>query len=512
MISVGGYAIFAVDDPAPILEAVPFAKSAVYKGSPVVAVPDHIDCLHILANLGVAVDSPVKRSYHWPMRPTYTKRWWQGETTEFLTLNRRCFVHNAMRTGKTLSTCWAFDFLQQQRAVKKVLIVAPLSSLELAWAETLYSCFPRKKYAVLHGSPQKRKELLAKDVDVYIINHDGVEVLNKELCDRPDINCVVIDECHEYHNVSTRKWAFLDRLVNKSGFVEWCWGLSGTPTPQSPLNAYGQSRMVVPWTYKGSQYQFKRETMLQIGPFKWVPRLESEKIVKQVLSPSIRFGRDVVTDMEPCIIERHADLSREQMSHYKKLKKDLVTEIAGKEVTAVNAAVLVQRIVQTACGVVYGKNKEFLEIDFGPRLEVLRELIAQNEEKVLVFVPFTGALGAIARELGKEWSVATVDGSVSPGARNKIFRDFQKEADPHVIVAHPGTMAYSLELTAASLVIWYAPPAGGNKVYQQACARIDGGGQTAKIDIAHISGTPEERRAYSVVQGKGKWQDVLLDL
>ena len=216
--------------------------------------------------------------------------------------------------------------------------------------------------------------------------------------------------------------------------------------------------------------------------------------------------------MEPCLIERHAELSAEQMQHYKALKRKAVTEIKGKTVTAVNAAVLIQKLVMTATGCVYSADGEFLHIDFGPRLAVLEELIEQNDEKVLVFVPFTGALESVARELRKRWTVAIVDGSVSSGARDKIFRAFQQEKDPYVIVAHPGTMAYSLELTAASLIVWYAPPTGGNKIFQQACARIDGGGQKVKIDIAMITGIPEERKAFEVLQGRGRWQDVLLEM
>jgi len=169
------------------------------------------------------------------------------------------------------------------------------------------------------------------------------------------------------------------------------------------------------------------------------------------------------------------------------------------------------RIVHN-CGVVYGAKGEFLRIDFGPRLKVVEELIEANDEKVLVFVPFTGALEAVAAELRKKWTVAVVDGSVSAGKRAQIFKDFQDQPNPHVIVAHPATMAYSLELTAASLIIWYAPCASGNKTYQQACARIDGGGQKSKIDIAHVYGTAAERRLYAALQEKGRLQDIVLEL
>jgi len=113
--------------------------------------------------------------------------------------------------------------------------------------------------------------------------------------------------------------------------------------------------------------------------------------------------------------------------------------------------------------------------------------------------------------LRKEWSVAVVDGNVSAKKRTDIFRAFRSMKDPHIIVAHPQCMAHGLDLTAASLAIWYAP-IHTNKFYEQACARIDGSRQTAKIDIAHIYATPEERRIYQVVREKKRLQDVVLAL
>ena len=503
------------DDPRPLMDIFPSSRTAPYKNRHIVAVPDHIDAIHILKNLGHKVVSPIQRGYTWPRKPQWDVGWWMAETAEFLTLNKRAYVFSAMRTRKTLTSLWALDFLQRQGAVKKALIVAPLSAMELAWADTIFTCFHHRSFSVLYGSAQRRRDLLAQDKDIYIINHDGVSVILEELVNKTDINCIICDESHEMKGgpQSRRgKWRSLHHLINKTGRIEWVWGLTGTPTPQSPTDAYWQSKLITPDTYVGSFKRFKYETMFQVGPFRWVPRKGSEEQVKTLLTPSIRFGREVVTQMEPCLIERHAELSSEQMQHYKTLKKKAMTEIAGKTVTAVNAAILLQKLIMTACGVLYDRDGNFLQIDFGPRLAVLEELIEQNEEKVLVFVPFTGALEAVAQKLRKRWTVAVVDGRVSTGARDKIFRSFQQEKDPFVIVAHPGTMAYSLELTAASLIIWYAPPAGGNKTYQQACARIDGGGQKAKIDIAHISGTQEERRAYEVVQGRGRWQDVLLNM
>lgn len=510
---VKGHICFSHNNLLQIETLFPEYKRAEIQGETIYAVPATLDAARVLRNIGVEAPSPIRSEYDWPIRPDWKPRASQIATAEFFTLNPRGYCHSSMRVGKTMATLWAIDYLQRVGLVQRALIIGPLSSLELAWADNIFINFPRKKYAVLHGSADSRRRLLAQRPDIAIINHDGIEVLLTELLADKDINCVVLDEAHEYKTSTTKKWKALNKLITNLPANSWVWGLTGTPTPQSPVDAYGQAKLIRPEACRSTFTAFKNETMQQFGPFRWVPRAGSEAIVKKVLSPSIRFERSEVTDIEPCLIERHAELSPDQAKHVNALIRNAVTEVDGSAVTAVNAAVLVSKITQACCGVLYGTDGEFLRIDFGPRLKVLEELIENNApDKCLVFVPFTGALNAIAGELRKRWSVEIVDGSVGISKRNQIFSDFQKTPNPHIIVAHPQTMSYSLSLTAASLVIWYAPPAGGNKIYQQACARIDGSEQKNKMDIAHISSCKVERHAFSVVQGKGKYQDVILDM
>ena len=169
------------------------------------------------------------------------------------------------------------------------------------------------------------------------------------------------------------------------------------------------------------------------------------------------------------------------------------------------------KIVQAACGVMYGKDGAVLELDFGPRLNLLKEVIEECNEKVIVFVPLTGALRVIEKELSKDWSVSVVDGSVSSNKRNEIFRKFQMEDNPRVILANAGTMAHGLTLTAASTIVWYAP-VHSNEIYQQANARIVRPGQTKVTNIVHIHGTQAERKIYAKLQDRGRMQDIVLEL
>jgi hypothetical protein len=479
------------------------------------AVPANIENALLLRNMGYEAQSPIRFNYDWPIRPGRQPQWYQVDTAEFATLNKRAFILNAMRTRKTNSVLWAADFLRKQKMIHKTLIAAPLSTLERVWGDTLFIDYHGSKFKVLYGSAAKRKDLLNSEADYYIINHDGIEVILKELQERKDINHIIIDEVAIYRNSQMRtgsdkltRYGCMKTLIRPD---HWVWGLTGTPTPNAPTDAYGQAKLIKPENFGGSFTKFRELTMQQYGPYRWLPRHDAADTVARILFPAIRFSRTVVTDMEPTIIERQAELSVTQKQHYDRLKKDSVTMMGETQVTAVNAAVMVSKLIQTACGVVYGVDGSLAELDFGPRLKVLEELIEENEEKVLVFVPFTGVLDALARELRKRWTVEIVDGGVPAAKRNRIFSAFQNDSEPHIILAHPGCMAHGLELTKASLIIWYAP-VSKNELHEQANARIDGGGQTVKMDIAYISAIPEERKAYDVLNGKCTWQQIVLDM
>ena len=163
------------------------------------------------------------------------------------------------------------------------------------------------------------------------------------------------------------------------------------------------------------------------------------------------------------------------------------------------------------CGVVYTDAGEEALVDCESRVSVIREVIEECSEKVLVFVPFTGALNALATHLGKHFSVAIVDGSVSAARRNLIYQQFQNSPDPRVIVANARTMQHGLDMTAATTVIW-AGPTNSNETYEQACDRIMGVRQKHKTSIVHIEASDIERRIYKRLRDKQRVQGLLLEL
>lgn len=498
--------------PAKLLAVMPTAKTFIHRDRMMVAVPHRPDETSVLRNLGYEVPDPM--NFYYPYPGKFTPFDAQKQTAQFASMNRRCFILNSMGLGKTITTLWALDYLRSIGYIHRVLVVCPISVMERTWADEIFRAFPTLTVNVLYGTKQKRLKLLAEPADVYIINTDGLGIIKDDLASRSDIDIVVIDEVALFRNSQSQRWKYANEICNKQ-CQRRVWGLTGSPTPNAPTDAFGQIKLVNPGYPGVPKYfgRFRDLVMKQINQFKWVPKEDAVDTVFSLMQPSIRFALDDVVDLPPQIITtRKVELTDEQDKAYRDMFTKLRAEMESGEILAVNEAVKASKLLQICCGEAYGRDEETLSVPCGPRLEAVDELVCESEGKTIVFVPFSAALNNVAEFLrSKGHAVEIVDGSTSKTARDEIFYAFQNRDDPKVIVANPGTMSHGLTLTAATTVVWYGP-SYNNEVYMQACARVRRPGQKRSTVICHIVSTKLEEAIYRRLDDKQQTQGLLLDM
>ena len=497
-----------LNNPNRVLDSIFTAKMLNVHGMDIVIAPHRIDEVKVLRNLGIKAPSPILHYYNWPGQ--FTPFDHQKETAAFLTLNHSGLVLNEIGTGKTQSALWAADYLIKTKNIKKVLILSPLSTLERVWADAIFTGFVHRKFVVLHGTAEKRLKLLRTEADFYIINHDGFAII-KDKC-HGMFDLVIVDEAAVLRNPSTQRFKIFRKWATNN-IATRLWLMTGTPTPNDPTDAWALAKLVGSPFCTKTYTAFREQVMMKIGQWKFVPRPESVEIVKHILQPAVRYTRDECFDLPETIIQtRQVDLTAEQKKHYNQMLKHFVTEAVSEgTITAVNEAVKIQKLVQIACGVAYGDDGQNILIDCSPRINLVKEVIEEAGEKVILFVPLTGTLHMLEKELSKHWDVAVVNGEVSSTQRNKIFHDFQHQKSPHVLIAHPGTMAHGLTLTSASTIIWYGP-INSNETYVQANGRIERIGKRNVSNVIHIEATDLEHKMYERLRNKQKLQGLLLDL
>ena len=441
------------------------------------------------------VPSPIDRDYKWTGK--HAPFGHQRVTAGFLSLRKKAFCFNEQGTGKTASVIWAADYLMKLGEVRRVLVVCPLSIMKSAWQQDLFKFAMHRSCSVAHGVAKTRKKIVDAGSDFVIVNFDGLAVIEDEVANG-GFDLIVVDEANAYKNIKTNRWKILKRLTNS---IERLWMLTGTPAAQSPADAYGLAKLVNPENTPKFFTAYKEKVMYKVSQYRWIPKPCAKDVVHTILQPAIRFERAQCLDLpEVTYVERDAPLTPQQLKYYKKLKKQMCMEAAGEQITAVNAATNLNKLLQISGGAVYSDTREIVEFDVSNRLNVVLEAIEESSHKVLVFVPFTHTIELLKKTLDANGiSNDVINGQVTLNKRSDIVQRFQTETNPHVLIIQPQAASHGLTLTAANTIIWYAPMPSV-ETYLQANARINRPGQKNPMTIIHIRGSEVETKLYTMLQ------------
>jgi hypothetical protein len=487
----------------------PAAKQIEFAGAPHLLLPHQPTETFLLRKMGYEVPAPILAHYDWRSGSPFTS---QKSTAALLTLEQRAYVLNGMGTGKTKSALWAFDYLRSNNVCGKMLVSAPLSTLQFTWAREVFNTLPNRKCVVLHGTKKQRLERLADpDADIFIINHDGHTVILDELLTRKDIDVFCIDELAVFRNGGSDRTKNMFKLTSRPDV--WAWGMTGAPIPTSPTDAWAQARLITPSRVPKYFGRYREELMTKITAFKWHPKHDAVDKAYATLQPSVRFTLDDVTELPECI-ERTVDVEMgpKQAKIYKALADQCYAAVQSHEITAANAGAVMMKLLQVSTGWVYSKERDVVALDNTKRIEALVDAVNATDRKVLVFVPFKHALAGISGALNKEGiEHACVDGDTPANERAQIFNIFQNTSKYRALVAHPQCLAHGITLTAADTIIWFAPVTS-LEIYDQANHRIRRVGQKHKQLVLHLQSTPVEKKIYKMLQGKQKVQNKLLAL
>jgi SNF2 family DNA or RNA helicase len=231
------------------------------------------------------------------------------------------------------------------------------------------------------------------------------------------------------------------------------------------------------------------------------------------LQPAIRYAKAECLDLpELMSLTREIPLTAQVNKYYKALKSQLMIEAAGEEVSAVNAAAALSKLLQISGGAVYTDTHEVIEFDVSPRLNALMEVLDETEHKVIVFIPFRHTIDIVSNHLTTQGVTnEIIQGSVSARERSEIINRFQTMTSPRVLVIQPQAASHGVTLTAANTVVFWSPVMSV-ETYLQCVARIDRVGQQNSMTVVHLQGSEVERKMYQMLQGKVSLHEKLVDL
>lgn len=516
----------------------------------IVLSPTHFAVKRTLQNLQVLAwyQWPVPsimtdENYDWPIEPGKSPLAHQKTYANFTVLHPRMFNLGDPGTMKTLATLWALDFLMMQSKEKfKALIVAPLTILETTWTKAIYrNLLGRRTFEVLTGTPDRRLKKLESDVDIYIVNHDGIKVgahirrkvdpryprqkrieldgFSAALAARSDIKLIIIDEAHGFGDPQSARSGVANMLfgVGKRPMLKQ---LTGTPNATAPTDAYGMAKLSNN-AFGKSWTGFRLETMVKVTEFKWVPQKDGYDKARRILTPAIRFGLDEIWDgPEMTFQRRKVELTEAQVKEMKRLKNELqVIAASGHAISAANESAARQKLIQLSLGAIYDSEHVTHLIDASPRYRELEEIIESTERKLVVFVPITSAVHLVVKYLREAWSRKKVpwtcdfiNGEVKAGKeRDAVINRFVSDPDFRLVVADPQTATEGInEFVIADTVVWFGAT-DRSKAWIQGNARVRRPGQLYPSTCFQLVSTKLEEEIFDRLETNTGMQGLMLD-
>jgi SNF2 family DNA or RNA helicase len=381
----------------------------------------------------------------------------------------------------------------------------------VVWAKELFSHFPHRKYAIAWGNHETRVRAIKSNSDFVIINHDGIKSVEAELI-AEQFDIIVIDEMTAFKNAQSERSKCMQRISKKSKAI---WGLSGAPTPNGPTEAWGQSKIVTPDNPYLPKYFTKFRAMVEteIAPYVYVSKPEAKDIVYKILQPAIRFERNDCLDLPPCFeVDEELEMTPDQKIAYENIRKELLHEYADGNISAVNAAVKLSKLLQITAGAVKNDEGDICYFDITPKIDSIIETFDElGRTKLLVMSAFRASVERVCQLLQeKKIKCRYIHGGVNANERANIVNDFQ-DGDLQILVLQPQTMAHGVNLTASSTIVWSSYVSSG-ETYLQVNGRITRAGQTQKQFIKHQVASKAERHVLNILQRKGDMSKEVLKL
>ena len=443
---------------------------------------------------------------------------YQKATVDFIIEHRFCGVFLDLGLGKTISTLTAINELMYDYCeISSVLVIAPKRVAETVWAEEAAKWEHTKHLTIskIIGTERKRLDALKVKADIYVVSRDNVAWLCNVFASRLPFDMVVIDELSSFKSYQSQRFKSL-RMSRP--FMKRVVGLTGTPAPNSLIDLWPQMFLIDRGERLGKTITQYRARYFRPGKTNGyvvysydIVAGASEMIQEKISDICISMKADDYLDMP----ERtdnfiYVNMNSELKEKYNKFKEDSIIRLVDdfdnggiSEINAVNAAALVNKLLQFANGSVYDEDKNVHKIH-ALKLEALKEIVENsNGQPILVAWTYQFDRDAIleAFRAYNPRQLKTAD-DINDWNAGKI----------QIMLAHPASAGHGLNLQAGgSIIVWYGLT-WSLELYQQFNARLYRQGQTEHVIIHHIvtKGTYDEE-VIRAIKRKDKNQNRLLD-
>lgn len=407
---------------------------------------------------------------------------YQQQMIEYIDTHPVAALFLDMGLGKTAITLTAIkNLMYDSFEVKKVLVIAPLRVARDTWPNEIekWNHLQDLRYSVVVGNQIERQSALKQEVEIYIINRENVTWLIEKSGYQFDFDMVIIDELSSFKSHAAKRFK---SLLKVRPFIERIVGLTGTPSSNGLMDLWAQFRILDKGERLGRfithyrQRYFDPDQRNGMVIYSYKPKPEAEEaIYNQIEDITVSMKAEDYLDMPNFITnEVVVRLSDKERKVYDEMRKEMIVEVKDKEIDAINAASLSNKLLQMASGSVYDEQKESVWLH-DRKLDALEDLVeAANGKPLLVVYWFKHDLTRITQRF-----------DVKVLKTQQDFQDWNKGLIPIALI-HPASAGHGLNLQAGgSTLVWFSLT-WSLELYQQTNARLYRQGQKESVVVHHI--------------------------
>ena len=429
-----------------------------------------------------------------------TKPWkHQWKALDYVMVRDKAAVFTDMGTGKTKIM---IDLIVN-RGFKFTLIVGTKKACDV-WKKEFkkHSEIPENLVFNLCGIPTPKKVSIIEE-NLHLSQNSGAPVvfLNnyesiwieplKQYLYKQKFDCIICDESHRIKTPRSKVNICMSALGKRATHR---YILSGTPTPESPVDIYGQYKFLDPSVFGTNFNNFKqryeninaRETIRRgyVVLDEKEPYINLDQLKKQMYSCAFYAKSDVeLPKVTHIYFEQY--LSPEAQEVYKELNKEGVYEDESGITETNNILSKYTRLQQLLSGYLFAEDEsftdQFLVEKDRSKIEALEYLLEEipKEEKIVVFAKYRkdfDNIKTLCQKMGREY------GEIS--GKCDDYEAWQQDK-LNVVAIQYNSGAESISLVQARYCIYYSHTFSYGQ-YQQSIKRTHRPGQERPVTYYHL--------------------------
>lgn len=419
---------------------------------------------------------------------------YQLRMIKWMLTNDKCALWAGVGLGKTVTTLTAISELRKDKSITKTLVIAPLRVAKYVWSQEIakWDHLKHLKCTVLHGTANKRKELLLDDAPIHVINKELVQWLVTEMASNKkwSYDCVVLDESSAFKNPQSKRLKHLKMANHK---IKRMIQLTGTPASNGLLDIWSQMFLLDNGERLGRTFSSYKNTYFDSDymGYNWTLKEGSkEDIYLKIADKCLTMNKEDYLELPKCT-KNVISLTMEGdfLKQYKELEKEFCLVLQDEAITAQQSAVLSNKLLQFCGGAVYSDGqmedgvflqnttdtKNWITLSTA-KIDALKDIIEEaSGEPFLVAYNYKHELSRLMDAFPKGRTIKT----------EKDINDWNNGNVPLMFV-HPASAGHGLNLQyGGHNLVWFGLT-WDLESYDQLNGRLDRQGQTKPVFIHHL--------------------------